>query len=79
MRAFLQALFASLFEWLGVQAERGKRASDAQDDRSGQQRIGRRIEEHLRARRDAAADTYGGVRLREDGTRERGQPDQDGT
>ena len=79
MRAFLQALFGSLLLWLGVQAERSKRAEDAQEDRDLQQRIGRRVDEYLRARRAADAERFGGLGLREDGARERGQPDQDGT
>lgn len=79
MRVLLQALFASLLEWLGVQAERGRRATDAKEDRGGQERIGRRIEEHLRARRNTAADTYGGSGLPKDGARERGQSDPNGS
>lgn len=78
MRAFLQALFGSLLEWLGEQAAKGKRAVDAREDRELQQRIGNKITEHLRARRGSVRDVYGSSGMSADGARERRQPDQDG-
>jgi len=77
MYAFIKAVLDSLLGWLTGEARNRGQATDAQENKELQRKIGRRIEEHLRERRATAAERFGG--LHSHGARDGGRTDQDGT
>jgi len=75
MYALFRAVLDSLLGWLTGEARNRGQATDAKEDRELQTKIGKRIEAHLRERRTATGERYGG--LHSDGARDRGLSDQD--
>jgi len=75
MYAFIKAVLDSLLGWLVGEARNRGQATDAQENKELQQKIGRRIEEHLRERRATAAERFGG--LHSHGACDGGCADQD--
>jgi len=61
MYAFIKAVLDSLLGWLVGEARNRGQASDAQENKELQQKIGKRIKEHLRERRATAAERFGGL------------------
>jgi len=77
MYALFRAVLDSLLGWLTGEVRNRGQATDAKDDRELQTKIGKRIEAHLRERRAATGERFGG--LHSNGARERGLTDSDGS
>ena len=75
MYAFLRALLDSLLAWVTGAVKDNNKATDATEDRELQTRIGKRVSDHIRLRRNKP-DTYGG--LHSNRPRDGGRADADG-